>query len=130
VITGIRRAWPSPVQREASLAGDFLQAPIASDQIFLLDVNVALFLTSMFIETSASIIVLAPILGTRSLPFSAGIAPATFATGRNGLAGKHSAVLLASHRPVVSGTTRETASALPARLVNTKGSQCQSLPPI
>lgn len=88
MITGIRRAWALPVQREASLAGDFLQAPIASDQIFLLDVNVVLFLTGMFIETSASIIVLAPILGTRSLPFSARIAPATFAIGRNGLAGE------------------------------------------
>ena len=31
---------------------------------------------------------------------------------------------------VVSATTRETASGLPSRLVTTKGSQCQSLPPI
>uniref|UniRef100_UPI00272ECCE9 TRAP transporter large permease subunit n=1 Tax=Propionivibrio sp. TaxID=2212460 RepID=UPI00272ECCE9 len=42
--------------------GDFLKAHLTSGGMFLLGVNAALFLIGMFIETSASIIVLAPIL--------------------------------------------------------------------
>jgi tripartite ATP-independent transporter DctM subunit len=42
--------------------GRFLKDVLQSPELFLLGVNVALFLIGMFIETSASIIVLAPIL--------------------------------------------------------------------
>jgi tripartite ATP-independent transporter DctM subunit len=42
--------------------GLFLKATLGSPELFLLGVNAALFVIGMFIETSASIIVLAPIL--------------------------------------------------------------------
>lgn len=46
--------------------------------MFLLGVNVALFLIGMFIETSASIIVLAPILAPVAVKF--GVDPVHFGT--------------------------------------------------
>jgi tripartite ATP-independent transporter DctM subunit len=42
--------------------GEFLRANLDTPMLFLLGVNVALFIIGMFIETSAAIIVLAPIL--------------------------------------------------------------------
>ena len=58
--------------------GDFLKAHLDSDMIFLLGVNAALFLIGMFIETSASIIVLAPILAPVAMKF--GVDPVHFGT--------------------------------------------------
>jgi len=56
--------------------GQFLKATLQSPELFLLGVNVALFLIGMFIETSASIIVLAPILAPVAVHF--GIDPVHF----------------------------------------------------
>ncbi len=56
--------------------GQFLKETLRSPELFLLGVNVALFLIGMFIETSASIIVLAPILVPVALHF--GIDPVHF----------------------------------------------------
>jgi tripartite ATP-independent transporter DctM subunit len=56
--------------------GQFLKATLHSPELFLLGVNVALFLIGMFIETSASIIVLAPILAPVAVHF--GIDPVHF----------------------------------------------------
>jgi C4-dicarboxylate transporter, DctM subunit len=56
--------------------GLYLKATLQSPELFLLGVNVALFLIGMFIETSASIIVLAPILAPVAVHF--GIDPVHF----------------------------------------------------
>ena len=58
--------------------GDFLKEHLTSGAMFLLGVNVALFLIGMFIETSASIIVLAPILAPVAAKF--GVDPVHFGT--------------------------------------------------
>jgi C4-dicarboxylate transporter DctM subunit len=56
--------------------GAFLKESLQTPQFFLLGVNIALFVIGMFIETSASIIVLAPILVPVALHF--GIDPVHF----------------------------------------------------
>ena len=56
--------------------GRWLEAVLQSPALFLLGVNVALFLIGMFIETSAAIIVLAPILAPVAASF--GIDPVHF----------------------------------------------------
>lgn len=56
--------------------GQFLKATLDSPVYFLVGVNVALFLIGMFVETSAAIIVLAPILAPVALYF--GIDPVHF----------------------------------------------------
>ncbi len=56
--------------------GAFLVESLRSPELFLLGVNVALFVIGMFIETSASIIVLAPILAPVAAHF--GIDPVHF----------------------------------------------------
>jgi tripartite ATP-independent transporter DctM subunit len=56
--------------------GNYLKATLTSPLWFLLGVNVALFLIGMFIETSAAIIVLAPILAPVAAYF--GIDPVHF----------------------------------------------------
>ena len=56
--------------------GRWLQAVLQSPALFLLGVNAALFLIGMFIETSAAIIVLAPILAPVAMHF--GIDPVHF----------------------------------------------------
>src|SRR5262245_6923942 len=56
--------------------GEFLRATLKSPEFFLLGVNAALFIIGMFIETSASIIVLAPILAPVAASF--GIDPVHF----------------------------------------------------
>ena len=58
--------------------GDFLKEHLTSGGVFLLGVNVALFFIGMFIETSASIIVLAPILVPVAVKF--GVDPVHFGT--------------------------------------------------
>ena len=58
--------------------GDFLKATLTSPAMFLLGVNAALFIIGMFIETSASIIVLAPILAPVAAKF--GVDPVHFGT--------------------------------------------------
>ncbi|MBI2277051.1 MAG: TRAP transporter large permease [Dechloromonas sp.] len=58
--------------------GDFLKAHLSNPVMFLLGVNLALFLIGMFIETSASIIVLAPILAPVAIKF--GVDPVHFGT--------------------------------------------------
>ena len=58
--------------------GEFLKAHLTSPAMFLLGVNGALFIIGMFIETSASIIVLAPILAPVAIKF--GIDPVHFGT--------------------------------------------------
>jgi tripartite ATP-independent transporter DctM subunit len=58
--------------------GDFLKAHLDSPGMFLLGVNAALFIIGMFIETSASIIVLAPILAPVAMKF--GVDPVHFGT--------------------------------------------------
>ena len=59
-----------------TLIGAFLVDVLQSPALFLLGVNVALFVIGMFIETSASIIVLAPILAPVAQHF--GIDPVHF----------------------------------------------------
>ena len=56
--------------------GQWLKEVLQSPMLFLLGVNVALFLIGMFIETSAAIIVLAPILAPVAMFF--GIDPVHF----------------------------------------------------
>jgi C4-dicarboxylate transporter, DctM subunit len=56
--------------------GHWLQAVLQSPMLFLLGVNLALFLIGMFIETSAAIIVLGPILAPVAMHF--GIDPVHF----------------------------------------------------
>jgi tripartite ATP-independent transporter DctM subunit len=56
--------------------GEWLKDVLQSPLLFLLGVNLALFLIGMFIETSASIIVLAPILAPVAMFF--GIDPIHF----------------------------------------------------
>jgi tripartite ATP-independent transporter DctM subunit len=56
--------------------GRWLEAVLQSPALFLLGVNLALFLIGMFIETSAAIIVLAPILAPVAMHF--GIDPIHF----------------------------------------------------
>ena len=56
--------------------GEFLKLHLSSDVAFLLGINVALFIIGMFIETSSSIIVLAPILVPVAIKF--GIDPVHF----------------------------------------------------
>ena len=56
--------------------GHWLEAVLQSPAMFLLGVNAALFLIGMFIETSAAIIVLAPILAPVAMHF--GIDPVHF----------------------------------------------------
>jgi len=56
--------------------GHWLEAVLQSPAIFLLGVNAALFVIGMFIETSAAIIVLAPILAPVAVHF--GIDPVHF----------------------------------------------------
>ena len=56
--------------------GRWLEAVLQSPALFLLGVNVALFFIGMFIETSAAIIVLAPILAPVAMHF--GIDPVHF----------------------------------------------------
>jgi tripartite ATP-independent transporter DctM subunit len=56
--------------------GTYLESVLQTPAIFLLGVNVALFLIGMFIETSAAIIVLAPILAPVAMHF--GIDPVHF----------------------------------------------------
>jgi len=56
--------------------GQWLEAVLKSPEWFLFGVNVALFLIGMFIETSAAIIVLAPILAPVAVHF--GIDPVHF----------------------------------------------------
>ena len=58
--------------------GVFLKAHLNSPGMFLLGINVALFFIGMFIETSASIIVLAPILVPVAIKF--GVDPVHFGT--------------------------------------------------
>lgn len=58
--------------------GDFLKEHLTSGGMFLIGVNVALFFIGMFIETSASIIVLAPILVPVAAKF--GVDPVHFGT--------------------------------------------------
>ena len=58
--------------------GDFLKEHLTSGSMFLIGVNMALFVIGMFIETSASIIVLAPILVPVALKF--GVDPVHFGT--------------------------------------------------
>jgi tripartite ATP-independent transporter DctM subunit len=58
--------------------GDWLSAVLQSPMWFLLGVNAALFVIGMFIETSAAIIVLAPILVPVAIHF--GIDPVHFGT--------------------------------------------------
>ena len=58
--------------------GDFLKEHLTSAGMFLIGVNVALFFIGMFIETSASIIVLAPILVPVAAKF--GVDPVHFGT--------------------------------------------------
>ena len=58
--------------------GDFLKEHLTSGAMFLIGVNVALFIIGMFIETSASIIVLAPILVPVAAKF--GVDPVHFGT--------------------------------------------------
>lgn len=58
--------------------GDFLKEHLTSGAMFLMGVNLALFLIGMFIETSASIIVLAPILAPVAVKF--GVDPVHFGT--------------------------------------------------
>ncbi|MBP8295661.1 MAG: TRAP transporter large permease [Burkholderiales bacterium] len=58
------------------MIGTFLVEWLKSPELFLLGVNVALFVIGMFIETSASIIVLAPILAPVAMHF--GIDPVHF----------------------------------------------------
>ena len=58
--------------------GDFLKEHLTSGAMFLIGVNVALFFIGMFIETSASIIVLAPILVPVAAKF--GVDPVHFGT--------------------------------------------------
>ena len=58
--------------------GDFLKEHLTSGAMFLIGVNLALFIIGMFIETSASIIVLAPILAPVAVKF--GIDPVHFGT--------------------------------------------------
>jgi len=59
-----------------ALIGTYLESVLQSPAIFLLGVNAALFLIGMFIETSAAIIVLAPILAPVAMHF--GIDPVHF----------------------------------------------------
>ena len=56
--------------------GTYLESVLSTPAIFLLGVNAALFLIGMFIETSAAIIVLAPILAPVAMHF--GIDPVHF----------------------------------------------------
>lgn len=56
--------------------GEFLKANLTNPALFLLGVNICLFIIGMFIETSASIIVLAPILAPVAIKF--GIDPVHF----------------------------------------------------
>ena len=56
--------------------GTYLESVLQTPAIFLLGVNVALFMIGMFIETSAAIIVLAPILAPVAMHF--GIDPVHF----------------------------------------------------
>jgi tripartite ATP-independent transporter DctM subunit len=56
--------------------GTYLESVLQSPAIFLLGVNAALFLIGMFIETSAAIIVLAPILAPVAMHF--GVDPVHF----------------------------------------------------
>jgi tripartite ATP-independent transporter DctM subunit len=56
--------------------GRYLEAVLQSPLLFLLGVNAALFLIGMFIETSAAIIVLAPILAPVAMHF--GVDPVHF----------------------------------------------------
>ena len=56
--------------------GRYLEAVLESPALFLLGVNAALFIIGMFIETSAAIIVLAPILAPVAIHF--GIDPVHF----------------------------------------------------
>ena len=58
--------------------GDFLKEHLTSGSMFLIGVNIALFVIGMFIETSASIIVLVPILVPVALKF--GVDPVHFGT--------------------------------------------------
>jgi C4-dicarboxylate transporter, DctM subunit len=58
--------------------GEFLKASLDSPAMFLIGVNLALFLIGMFIETSASIIILAPILAPIAVHY--GIDPVHFGT--------------------------------------------------
>ena len=58
--------------------GSFLKENLSSPGMFLLGVNAALFIIGMFIETSASIIVLAPILAPVAIKF--GVDPVHFGT--------------------------------------------------
>ncbi|MEI6760699.1 MAG: TRAP transporter large permease [Betaproteobacteria bacterium] len=59
-----------------ALIGAYLESVLQTPAIFLLGVNAALFLIGMFIETSAAIIVLAPILAPVAVHF--GIDPVHF----------------------------------------------------
>jgi TRAP-type C4-dicarboxylate transport system permease large subunit len=56
--------------------GDWAQGTFSSDITFLLGINLLLFVVGMFIETSAAILVLAPILTPVALSF--GIDPVHF----------------------------------------------------
>ena len=56
--------------------GRWLESVLQSPTLFLLGVNAALFLIGMFIETSAAIIVLAPILAPVAMHF--GVDPVHF----------------------------------------------------
>ncbi len=56
--------------------GRYLEAALQSPMLFLLGVNAALFIIGMFIETSAAIIVLAPILAPVAMHF--GVDPVHF----------------------------------------------------
>jgi C4-dicarboxylate transporter, DctM subunit len=58
--------------------GEFLKANLDSPAMFLIGVNLALFLIGMFIETSASIIILAPILAPIAVHY--GVDPVHFGT--------------------------------------------------
>ena len=61
-----------------TLLGEWLVATLETPTLFLLGVNAALFVIGMFVETSASIVVLAPILTPIAIHF--GIDPVHFGT--------------------------------------------------
>jgi C4-dicarboxylate transporter, DctM subunit len=60
------------------MIGQYLKEVLTSPMMFLLGVNLALFMIGMFIETSAAIIILAPILAPIAVYF--GIDPVHFGT--------------------------------------------------
>jgi tripartite ATP-independent transporter DctM subunit len=71
-------SWLLNRQRVPDMMAEWLVATFGSPSLFLLGVNLFLFVVGMFIETSASIIVLGPILAPAAVRF--GIDPVHFGT--------------------------------------------------